>query len=168
MLLSILLIDEAWHKVASPEAGVFLADLARRARHLGLLLFILTQALSDLNTEHGKALLVNYAIAMFLKQRNAGELEFAEEGFGLTADQAAIVGGLEKVDGRFSEVFWMNGSRGAGRVRFPVGPTEFWAFTNEKFRDIPARNAMIARHGGDVWAAICELAAQGVPTGAEE
>lgn len=167
-LLSALLIDEAWHKVSSPEAGVFLADLARRARHLGLLLIIISQALSDLHTEHGLPLLVNYAIAVLLKQKNAGELKFAREDFGLTEEQTAIVGNLETLDGLYSEMFWMNGARGMGRVRFPVGPTEYWAFTNEKFKDIPAREAMIAKHGGDVWAAICELAAQGVPFGNEE
>ena len=74
-LLSVLLIDEAWHKAASPDAGVYLADLARRARHLGLFLVIISQALSDLNTEHGLPLLVNYAMAVLLKQKHADELD---------------------------------------------------------------------------------------------
>jgi TraG P-loop domain len=162
-LVSVLLVDEAWHKLASPEAGVYLADLARRARHLGLFLTIITQALSDLNTKHGLPLLVNHAIVLLLKQRNATELTFSRETLGLTEEEQAIVGGLETVDGRYSEVFLMNGARGRGRVRFPVGPTEYWAFTNEPFRDIPAREVTIAKHNGDVWAAICELASQGVP-----
>jgi hypothetical protein len=34
--LCMLVIDEVWHKVASPEAGVHVAGLARQARHLGL------------------------------------------------------------------------------------------------------------------------------------
>jgi TraG P-loop domain len=165
MLLSCLVIDEAWHKVAGPEAGVYLADLARRARHLGLLLFIITQALSDLNTPWGLPLLVNYAIAVFFKQVNADELDFDREGFGLTEEQAAIVGNLETVKGRFADLFWRNGPRGSGRARFPVGPREYWAATNEKFVDIPARNAMIARCNDDVFAAVCALAQQGVPVG---
>ena len=162
-LLPVLSIDEAWHKVASPEAGVYLADLARRARHLGLLIFIITQALSDLNTKHGLPLLVNHAIVLMLKQRDAAELEFTREALGLTEEQQAIVGSLETVDGRYAEVFWLNGARGRGRARFPVGAAEYWTFTNEPLRDTPARNAMIAKHDGDVWAAICELAKQGVP-----
>jgi hypothetical protein len=163
-LMSALLIDEAWHKIKSPEAGVYLADLARRARHLGLLLIIITQALSDLRTEHALALLVNYAMAVLLKQRSRKELTFAREEVGLTAEQAAIVGNLETIDGRFAELLWLNGSRGAGRMCFPVGATEYWAFTSEELHDTPARDAMIAKHNGDVWAAICELAAQGIPT----
>ena len=166
-LLPVLSIDEAWHKVASPEAGVYLADLARRARHLGLLIFIITQALSDLNTKHGLPLLVNHAIVLMLKQRDAAELEFSREALGLTEEQQAIVGSLETVDGRYAEVFWINGARGRGRARFPVGPAEYWTFTNEPLRDTPARNAMIAKHDGEVWAAICELASQGVPAASD-
>ena len=70
--------------------------------------------------------------------------------------------------GRYAELFWMNGARGMGRVRFPVGPTEYWAFTSEKFKDIPARDAMIAKHGGNVWTALCELASHGVPVGLDD
>ncbi len=50
-LLCMLVIDETWHKVASPESGVHVADLARRARHIGLFLIVLSQLLSDLVTE---------------------------------------------------------------------------------------------------------------------
>lgn len=167
-LVSVLSIDEAWHKIASPEAGAYLADLARRARHLGLLIFIITQALSDLNSKHGLPLLVNHAIVLMLKQRDAAELEFSREALGLIEEQAAIIGSLETVDGQYAEVFWMNGTRGKGRARLPVGPTEYWAFTNEPLRDTPVRNAMIAKHDGDVWAAIRELARNGVPSGTEE
>ncbi len=162
-LMSALLIDEAWHKIKSPEAGVYLADLARRARHLGVLLIIISQGLSDLHTEHGLPLLVNYAIAVLLKQRSRKELTFAREEVGLTDEQAAIVGNLKTIDGRFAELLWLNGSRGAGRMCFPVGPTEYWAYTSEELHDVPARDAMIAKHNDDVWTAICELAAQGIP-----
>jgi type IV secretory pathway VirB4 component len=168
LLVCVLLIDEAWHKVASPEAGVYLADLARRARHLGLLLIIISQALSDLNTKHGLPLLVNHAMAALLKQKNADELTFGREAFGLSEEEASIVAGLETVKGRYAELYFLNGARGKGRVRFPVGPTEYWAFTNEPFKDVPARNAMIAQHGDQVWSAICELAKAGVPVGMDD
>jgi hypothetical protein len=168
LLVCVLLIDEAWHKVASPEAGVYLADLARRARHLGLWLIVISQALSDLNTKHGLPLLVNHAMAALLKQKNADELTFGREAFGLSEEEASIIAGLETVKGRYAELFFINGARGKGRVRFPVGPVEYWAFTNEPFKDLPARNAMIAKHQGDVWAAICELAKGGVPVGTDD
>lgn len=168
MLVCVLVVDEAWHKVANPEAGVYLADLARRARHIGLLLWVLSQALMDLNTKHGLPLLNNHGIMMWLKQRNAKEIEFAQHARGLTTEQAAIIGNLQTVRGRFAEIFWINGGHGMGRSRFAVGPTEYWSYTNEPLRDVPARNAAIAAHHGDVWQAVGELAARGVPAGDDE
>jgi hypothetical protein len=132
------------------------------------LLFILSQALSDLDTQHGLPLLTNHGVVVLLKQRSAREIQFNREALGLAEQQAAIVGNLQIVPGRFAEVFWRNGERGMGRSRFVVGPTEYWAFTNEPFRDVPAREAMIAKHNDDVWAAVCQLASEGVPTGTQE
>ena len=163
-----LVIDEAWHKVASPEAGVHVADLARRARHTGLFLVVLSQLLSDLNTQHGLPLLRNCAMAMLLKQQNADELRFAREAFVLSEEQTAIVANLETIKGRYAEFLWINGTRGMGRARLAVGPTEYWCFTSEPLSDVPARDAMIAARDGDVWGAIRELARAGVPLGAEE
>ncbi len=161
--LCTLVVDEAWHKVASPEAGRYLADLARRGRHLGLFLIVLSQALSDLNSQSGMPLLVNRSMVMLLKQEDEKELEFIGSALGLTPEQAALVGKLSTVEGRYSEVFLVNKPYGVGRLRFPVGPTEYWAFTNEKNYDIPRREEMIAKHNGDVPAAIRELAKGGVP-----
>jgi type IV secretory pathway VirB4 component len=161
--LCMLVIDEVWHKVASPEAGVHVAGLARQARHLGLFLLILSQLLSDLDTEHGRALLRNLGMAIWLKQLNADELEFAQRALALSEVQAAIIANLQTVKGRYSEFFWSNGARGMGRERLPLGPTEYWCFTSEPHVDVPRRNAMIAKHGGEVWPAIRELARSGVP-----
>src|ERR1017187_6156471 len=168
LLLCVLVIDEAWHKVASPEAGVHVAGLARQARHLGLLVVILTQLLSDLGTEHGLPLLRNCGMAALLKQLNADELEFMQRALALSAEQTAIVGNLQTVKGRYAEFFWINGARGTGRERLPLGPTEYWCFTSEPHVDVPMRNAMIAKHNGEVWPAIRELARNGVPSGTGE
>jgi hypothetical protein len=163
LLLCMLVIDEVWHKVASPEAGVHVAGLARQARHLGLLLLILSQQLSDLGTEHGLPLLRNCGMAALLKQLNADELEFAQRALGLSAEKTAIVANLQTVKGRYAELFWLNGPRGMGRVRLPLAATEYWCFTSEPHTDVPMRNAMIAKHNGEVWPAIRELARNGVP-----
>jgi type IV secretory pathway VirB4 component len=163
-----LSIDEAWHPVTSPEAGVYLADLAHRARHLGLLFIAITQELSSLNTKHGVPLLVNHSMVALFKQKNADELTFDRDAFGLTQEETSIVGGLETTKGRHADLYFINGTRGRGPARFPVAPTEYWMFTNEPLRDIPAREAMIAKHHGDVWAAICDLASQGIPAGIDD
>ena len=56
-----MLIDEAWHLISRPETGAYANNLARRARHLGLVLIVMSQQLSDFDTEHGVALLGNRA-----------------------------------------------------------------------------------------------------------
>ena len=63
-----MLIDEAWHLVGRPETGEYANDLARRARHLGLCLIVMSQQLSDFDTEHGLALLQNSTMQMLLAQ----------------------------------------------------------------------------------------------------
>jgi hypothetical protein len=167
-LQSMLVIDEAWHKVATPEAGVHVAGLARQARHIGLFLLILSQQFSDLGTEHGLPLLRNCSMAMLLRQDDEKELLFTQRALGLSDEQAAIIKNLHTVKGRYSEFFWSNGARGMGKLRLPVGPTEYWCFTSEPLTDVPMRDAMIEAHGGDEWSAIRELARAGVPLGAAE
>ena len=65
---TVLLIDEAWHLVGRRETGEFANDLARRARHLGLFLVVMSQHLSDFATEHGLALIRNSTMQLFLSQ----------------------------------------------------------------------------------------------------
>jgi len=50
---SMMLIDEAWHLIRRDQTGEYANDLARRARHLGLALIVMSQQLSDFNTEYG-------------------------------------------------------------------------------------------------------------------
>ena len=60
--------------------------------------------------------------------------------------------------GEYSEMLWVNGVRGRGRLSVAVGPREYWAFTSEPTRDVPRRNKAIAEAGGDTWKAIHNLA----------
>jgi hypothetical protein len=164
-LQTMLVIDEAWHKVATPEAGIHVAHLAREARHIGLFLLVLSQQFSDLGTEHGLPLIRNCSMAILLRQEDAVELEFTQHALGLSDEQAAIIRNLRTVKGRYSEFFWSNGARGTGKLRLPVGPTEYWCFTSEPLSDVPKRDAMIAAHNGNEWSAIRELARSGAPLG---
>ena len=75
---SIMLIDEAWHLISRPETGAYANNLARRARHLGLVLIVMSQQLSDFDTEHGVALLGNSSQQLLLAQ-NPKEIPFIAE-----------------------------------------------------------------------------------------
>ena len=153
---SIMLIDEAWHLVSRPETGAYANTLARRARHLGLNLIVMSQQLSDFDTEHGVALLGNSSQQLLLAQ-NPKEVPFIRATLQLTDREAAELERLKTVKGRHAQMLWLNGSRGHGRVALRLGPTEYWAFTSEP-TEAATRDRALARHPDDPWAAIAELA----------
>ncbi|MEA2312707.1 MAG: hypothetical protein QOE28_2675 [Solirubrobacteraceae bacterium] len=157
---SVMLIDEAWHIVGRAQTGEYANDLARRARHLGLVLIVMSQQLSDFNTEHGLALLQNSTMQMLLAQ-HPNELPFIRTALGLSEEEARLLGRLKTVKGSHAQLLWINGTRGRGRVSLRVGPTEYWAFTSDQGADAPLREAKLAEHDGDAWAAIRDLAALG-------
>jgi hypothetical protein len=157
---SIMLIDEAWHIVGCAQTGEYANDLARRARHLGLVLIVMSQQLSDFDTEHGLALLQNSTMQMLLAQ-HPNELPFIRAALQLSDEEARLVGRLKTVKGSHAQLLWINGTRGRGRVALRVGPTEYWCFTSDQGADAPLRDAKLAEHAGEPWSAIADLARLG-------
>jgi hypothetical protein len=156
---SIMLIDEAWHLVSRPETGAYANNLARRARHLGLTLIVMSQQLSDFDTEHGVALLANSSQQLLLAQ-NAKEIPFIQDTVQLSDRDAAELHRLKTVKGRHAQMLWLNGTRGHGKVALRVGPTEYWAYTSDP-TEVAIREAEVAKHHGNLWAAIAALARRG-------
>ena len=115
---SVLLIDEAWHLVSRPETGAYANTLARRARHLGLNLIVMSQQLSDFDTEHGVALLGNSSQQLLLAQ-NPKEIPFIRAALQLTDREAAELERLKTVKGRHAQMLWLNGTPRA-RPRRPA------------------------------------------------
>jgi conjugal transfer ATP-binding protein TraC len=65
----LLVIDEAWSLLRYAEGGAFLSAIARRARKYYLGVVTITQDVADfLGSEHGRAVLVNSAMKLLLKQ----------------------------------------------------------------------------------------------------
>ncbi|MGH2859148.1 MAG: VirB4 family type IV secretion system protein, partial [Solirubrobacteraceae bacterium] len=95
---SIMLIDEAWHLIGRPETGEYASNLARRARHLGLTLIVMSQQLSDFATEHGRALLSNSAQQLLLAQ-NPREIPFIADALELSAREAQELARLKTLKG---------------------------------------------------------------------
>jgi len=157
---SVMLIDEAWNIVRRPETGEYANDLALRARHLGLVLIVMSQQLSQFDTEAGLALLQNSTVQLLLAQHSS-EIGFIRQALQLPDEQARLLGRLKTVKSSHAEMLWINGTRGRGRVALRVGPTEYWAFTSDQGADIPLRDAKLLEHQGDAWAAITELARRG-------
>ena len=116
-----MLIDEAWHLIRRDETGEYANDLARRARHLGLALIVMSQQLSDFNTDYGKALVRNSAQQLLLAQ-NPQEIPFIAATVELSEREANELGRLKTVKGRHAQMLWLNGARGHGKVTLRVGP----------------------------------------------
>ena len=148
-----MLIDEAWHLVRRRETGDYANDLALRARHLGLVLAVMFQQLSQADTEHGLALLQNSTMQLLLAQ-HPSELAFMQSALKLSDEERELVARLKTVKGSHAQMLWINGTRGRGRVSARVGPLEYWAFTSDQGRDTPRRDAALREHDGDAWAAI--------------
>ena len=156
---SIMLIDEAWHLISRAETGEFANDLARRARHLGLALIVMSQQLSDFDTDYGVALLKNCSQQLLLAHQ-PHEIPFVQHTLELSGSEANELSRLKTVKGRHAQLLWLNGARGHGKIALRVGPKEYWAYTSEN-TEVAMRDAEIAKHDGNVWAAIDALARRG-------
>jgi conjugal transfer ATP-binding protein TraC len=95
----LLVIDEAWSLLRYPEGGGFVSDMARRARKYYLGLVTITQDAADfLRSEYGRAVLVNAAMKLLLKQ-DATTVEVVADAFALTPDERQYLLGANKGEG---------------------------------------------------------------------
>jgi len=95
----LLVIDEAWSLLRYPEGGAFISGMARRARKYYLGLVTITQDVADfLRSEHGRAVLVNAAMKLLLKQ-DATTVEVVTDAFQLTTDERQYLLGAAKGEG---------------------------------------------------------------------
>jgi type IV secretory pathway VirB4 component len=68
----LLIVDEAWYLMRSPDSAAFLYGIAKRARKYYLGLTTITQDVEDfLNTDYGKAIVTNSSIQILMKQSPA-------------------------------------------------------------------------------------------------
>src|SRR5918998_5674160 len=155
-----LFSDETWKLVQRRATGEFFNDLARRSRHLGLFMLAISQHLGDFDNEYGRPLLRSANMKLFFQQ-SIEELRYLQDTLGLSDTEVRLISRLKTAKGRYSRAYWINGPRGRGEVSLRLGGLEYWLATSEPGRDVPRRSAALARHHGDVWAALQELAADG-------
>jgi hypothetical protein len=150
---SFLVIDEAWKLIERPATGRWFNEFCRRSRHQALWLIAISQQLSDFDNEHGKALLANAAMRLFLRQE-ARELAYVKESLALTDEAIDAISQLQTVRGRHSTAYLMNGSRGQGTLQIPVGPLEYWIASSDPARDEHIRQQALREAGQDPWRAL--------------
>jgi conjugal transfer ATP-binding protein TraC len=95
----LLVIDEAWSLLRYAEGGDFVSGMARRARKYYLGLVTITQDVADfVRSEHGRAVLVNAAMKLLLKQ-DATTLETVADAFQLSLEERQYLLGANKGEG---------------------------------------------------------------------
>lgn len=95
----LLVIDEAWSLLRYPEGGAFISDMARRARKYYLGLVTITQDVADfLGSPHGRAVLVNAAMKLLLKQDQT-TVDVIADTFQLSSDERQYLLGANKGEG---------------------------------------------------------------------
>lgn len=154
---SFLVIDEAWKLIERPATGRWFNEFCRRSRHYALWLIAISQQLSDFDNEHGKALLANAAMRLFLRQE-ARELSYVKDSLTLSEQAIEAISALQTVRGEHATAYLMNGGRGQGTIQIAVGALEYWIATSDPARDERTRQRALADSAGDPWRALGLLA----------
>jgi len=150
-----LIIEEGWKPLSSPAAGAWLNEYARRARHYALWLTFITQFFRDFDSEQGRALLSNHAIALCLLNER-GDLEHARDTLALTDTDIAEITSLPSHKGSYSTLYMIS-KRGRGAVRIAPGAPEYWIASSNPELDQPLRHAAVRETGGKAWQALALL-----------
>jgi TraG P-loop domain len=156
---SFLVIDEAWKLIERPSTGQWFNEFCRRSRHYALWLIAISQQLSDFDNEHGRALLANAAMRLFLRQESR-ELTYVKGSLKLTDEAIDAISSLKTVRGQFSTAYLMNGSRGEGTLQIGVGSLEYWIASSDPARDEHIRRRALRETDEQGWPALKLLASE--------
>jgi hypothetical protein len=150
-----LIIEEGWKPLSSPSAGAWLNEYARRARHYALWLTFIPQFFRDFDSEQGRALLSNHAVALCLPNERR-DLEHARDTLALTDTDINEITSLPTQKGAYSTLYMIS-KRGRGAVRIAPGDPEYWIASSNPELDQPIRHAALRQSGGDPWEALALL-----------
>ena len=121
----------------------------------------MSQQLSDFDTEHGLALLQNSTMQMLLAQHPNELPVHPRRARALRRGGAAGRAAEDRQGQPRAAAVDQRHPRPRARRRCASAPTEYWCFTSDQGADVPLRDAKLAEHDGDAWAAIAELARHG-------
>lgn len=154
---TLVVLDEGWSLLNNPASARFVAEATRTGRHHGIITLNLSQLVTDYEGPLGQAVIDNASVSLLLAQSDHA-LPTVQSVFHLSADERAMVGRLRTVK-QVRAGAYLHARRGAdsGEISLYVTPEEYWLFTSVP-TERRLRQAAIARHGGDVWAAVRALA----------
>ncbi len=160
---TLLVMDEGWSLLQGKASARFMREATRTGRHHGLLTLNISQFVTDYDNPLGRAILDSRSVALLLKQ-NPSQIKQIAELFELTEDEAEALARLNTIKRHRAGAYLHSGDgAGSGSLGIYHTPEQYWLFTSYK-PERELRERTIERHGGDVWAAVQELArTQGQP-----
>jgi len=163
---TLVVLDEGWSLLNNPASARFVAEATRTGRHHGIITLNLSQMVTDYEGPLGQAVIDNASVSLLLAQSDHA-LPTVQSVFHLSGDERAMVGRLRTVK-QVRAGAYLHSRRGAdsGEISLYVTPEEYWLFTSAP-AERKLRQTAIARHGGDVWAAVRALARGERPSAAE-
>jgi hypothetical protein len=150
-----LVIEEGWKPLSSPSAGAWLNEYARRARHYALWLVFITQFFRDFDSEQGRSMLANHAVALCLRNERP-DLEYARDSLSLSDTDIAEIIALPSQKGAYSTLYMLS-ARGRGAVRIAPGDPEYWIASSNPELDQPVRAQALNDADGGPWRALALL-----------
>lgn len=124
-----LLVDEAWALLKSPSVRGFIENLARTARKHRLALVILSQQITDLDGEAGRAILAQMSYKICLYQ-DPDAIPAAARLLELGFRETDLFRTLKTIPGLYSELF-MKTPYGSGVARLVLDPWSYWVTTSD-------------------------------------
>jgi type IV secretory system conjugative DNA transfer VirD4/TraG family protein len=150
-----LVVDEAWTLLRTQNTAQFLEDVLRTYRKLNCAAVMVTQQVSDFEGRAGEAIRANAPNRIFLRQ-TPETVQAMERLLDLAPEEKRLLSSVTTVKGQFSEMLILS-TAGKGVARLVQDPLTYWVTTSDP-SDNERLRAAVARHGGDVRAALAELA----------
>lgn len=143
---SITVVEEVWKLVGRRATREWVAEQARRARHVGLCLVAISQQRSDLEGENGRALLDNSTMQLFLRQSRE-EVEAIAAALRLSSEEIAQIAQLHTEKGQYAQAYMVNGERGRGTLTIRTASHVYWTCTSDPHEDLPLRHLALTDAG---------------------
>ena len=156
----ILCVDEAWYLARFTGGRAFLLELAKRSRHLGLMVLMATQQINDFLGQPEAAQFLKSAATTTIFKQSSTDLPLLQPLLELNAMETNILSGLFQERGRFSQAFFISGDK-KNTIYIRPDAVLRWIATSEPTYDVPARNKAIEESNGNIWQAIIKLVSKG-------
>jgi len=139
----LLLVDEAWTLLKTPNTAKFLENVFRTFRKYRTAAVMVTQQVTDFDGPVGRAILANAPNRIYLKQPSEA-VRAMGNALALSQVQEAILRGVRSVKGSYSEALYQC-TEGEGVLRLVLDDLTYWITTTDP-ADVAVLDEAIKKH----------------------